>query len=138
MPEQAVLGFEVRFTNVKTYEKLLQQIKEIAANPSLQGAKVDLEVLSFKPPLNNATEHKWLEDIALESCNSVGLKDFSFVSSAGGSDGNLTSYYAKTPTLDGLGPVGKGFHNKDEEYIELASVPTRIKLLQHILLQLPK
>ncbi|UQY80911.1 Carboxypeptidase G2 [Candidatus Hepatincola sp. Av] len=138
VPEKATLGFEVRFTNVDTYKKVLKQIEDLAATPSLQGANITIEVLSFKPPLNNSPEHTWLEKIALDSCESVGLKGFSFVSSAGGSDGNITSYYAKIPTLDGLGPVGKGFHNKDEEHIELASVPTRINLLQHILLQLSK
>lgn len=42
----------------------------------------------------------------------------------GGSDANLTAALG-IPTLDGLGPIGAGFHS-DEEYLELASIAPRM------------
>jgi glutamate carboxypeptidase len=39
------------------------------------------------------------------------------------------------PTLDGLGAVGGGAHS-DEEYVEIATIPSRIRLLAGLLRQL--
>ncbi len=52
----------------------------------------------------------------------------------GGSDANLTAALG-IPTLDGLGPIGAGFHS-DEEYLDLASIAPRIELLVKVLTRL--
>jgi glutamate carboxypeptidase len=50
----------------------------------------------------------------------------------GGSDGNFTSRLA--PTLDGFGAMGAHAHQKDLEYIDVDSLPTRTALLAGMLL----
>jgi glutamate carboxypeptidase len=56
------------------------------------------------------------------------------VAVGGGSDGNFTAAVG-VPTLDGLGAVGGGAHS-DEEYVEIATIPSRIRLLAGLLRQL--
>ncbi len=56
------------------------------------------------------------------------------VAVGGGSDGNFTAAVG-VPTLDGLGAVGGGAHS-DREYIEVAMIPSRIRLLAGLLRQL--
>ncbi|HEX4981482.1 MAG TPA: M20 family metallopeptidase [Ilumatobacteraceae bacterium] len=56
------------------------------------------------------------------------------VAVGGGSDGNFTAAVG-VPTLDGLGAVGGGAHS-DSEYVEVATIPGRIRLLAALLRQL--
>ena len=56
------------------------------------------------------------------------------VAVGGGSDGNFTAAVG-VPTLDGLGAVGGGAHS-DDEYVEVATIPSRIRLLAGLLRQL--
>jgi glutamate carboxypeptidase len=56
------------------------------------------------------------------------------VAVGGGSDGNFTAAVG-VPTLDGLGAVGGGAHS-DHEFVEVATIPGRIRLLAGILRQL--
>ena len=49
------------------------------------------------------------------------------VAVGGGSDGNFTAAVG-VPTLDGLGAVGGGAH-ADHEYVEVATMPDRVRLL---------
>jgi glutamate carboxypeptidase len=56
------------------------------------------------------------------------------VAVGGGSDGNFTAAVG-VPTLDGLGAVGGGAHS-DHEYVEVATIPGRIRLLAGLLRQL--
>jgi len=48
----------------------------------------------------------------------------------GGSDANYTAALG-VPTLDGFGPIGAGFHSP-AEYLEIASVEPRIRLLRRV------
>jgi glutamate carboxypeptidase len=52
----------------------------------------------------------------------------------GGSDANLTAALG-IPTLDGLGPIGAGFHGVDE-WLDIASIEPRIRLLKRIIMML--
>jgi glutamate carboxypeptidase len=56
------------------------------------------------------------------------------VAVGGGSDGNFTAAVG-VPTLDGLGAVGGGAHS-DKEYVEVATIPSRIRLIAGLLRQL--
>jgi glutamate carboxypeptidase len=56
------------------------------------------------------------------------------VAVGGGSDGNFTAAVG-VPTLDGLGAVGGGAHS-DHEFVEVATIPGRIRLLAALLRQL--
>jgi glutamate carboxypeptidase len=58
----------------------------------------------------------------------------SHASAGGGSDGNFTGAMG-IPTLDGLGPLGRGYHT-EEEHILIASLPHRARLFAGLLASL--
>ena len=60
--------------------------------------------------------------------------DITWQAVGGGSDANLTAVLG-IPTLDGLGPIGAGFHSADE-WLDLASIEPRIRLLQQVLVKI--
>ena len=60
--------------------------------------------------------------------------DINWKEAGGGSDANNTAILG-VPTLDGLGPIGAGFHS-DSEYLLLESIEPRIKLLMKVLTKL--
>jgi glutamate carboxypeptidase len=62
--------------------------------------------------------------------------DINWKEVGGGSDANNTAILG-VPTLDGLGPIGAGFHSADE-YLLLESIEPRIKLLMSVLTKLAK
>jgi len=53
----------------------------------------------------------------------------------GGASESALAADAGVPALDGLGPVGGGFHS-DGEYLELGSVTPRLYLLARLLMEL--
>jgi len=55
----------------------------------------------------------------------------------GGASESALAHEAGTPALDGLGPVGGGFHSV-REYLELDTVTPRLYLLTRLLIQLGK
>ncbi|HUA97729.1 MAG TPA: M20 family metallopeptidase [Terracidiphilus sp.] len=54
------------------------------------------------------------------------------VATGGGSDGNFTSALG-VPTLDGLGAVGEGAHNREKEQVQVAHLAPRTALLAALL-----
>ena len=61
---------------------------------------------------------------------------FNWLEAGGGSDANFTAA-AGVPSLDGLGPMGGGFHS-EAEFLLLESIEPRIRLLQRVLGKLAK
>ena len=55
----------------------------------------------------------------------------------GGASESALAYGAGTPALDGLGPVGGGFHSAGE-YLDLGTVTPRLYLLTRLLIELGK
>ncbi|MBE7246242.1 MAG: M20/M25/M40 family metallo-hydrolase [Actinomycetospora chiangmaiensis] len=55
-------------------------------------------------------------------------------SAGGGSDGNFTGAMG-VPTLDGLGPLGRGYHTM-EEHVVIESLPRRARLFAELLVHL--
>jgi glutamate carboxypeptidase len=53
----------------------------------------------------------------------------------GGASESALAYEAGVPALDGLGPVGGGFHS-DKEYLDLTTVTPRLYLLTELLMNL--
>jgi glutamate carboxypeptidase len=57
------------------------------------------------------------------------------MSGNGGASESALAFAAGTPALDGLGPVGGGFHST-REFLDLRTVTPRLYLLTELLMQL--
>ena len=130
VPDFTEIGFEIRFNNIDEYNLMHKEIFDLTMTPKNSSIKIKIEQLSFTPPLYNK-DAKWLEDIALLSAKAANL-DLHFTSSNGATDGNHLSLLG-IPVLDGLGPYGNNFHNKEKEYLDFNTVSPRITLITNIL-----
>ncbi len=135
VPDEASCVIDSRFLTVADAEEVVEQLQAIAADPfsgmevppRVHGARVQLQGNVTRPPME-ASEDSQRVRIAYEACAArVGLGVGEAPLQGGGSDANLLSA-AGVPSIDGLGPFGKFFHNP-KEWSSLDSLRRRTKAL---------
>jgi glutamate carboxypeptidase len=84
-----------------------------------------IELLADRPPLARSTRQGAFADCYLAAGKALGL-DLEVVATGGASDGNFTGALG-VPTIDGLGPVGDGYHT-DDEFFREETLTTRTAL----------
>ncbi|HSN53086.1 MAG TPA: M20/M25/M40 family metallo-hydrolase [Candidatus Sulfomarinibacteraceae bacterium] len=104
-----------------------------ALTPVLDGARLKLGGGWNRPPMEATPESMALFERARRIGVGLGL-DLRAARWGGSSDGNLTAA-AGTPTLDGLGPVGEGSHQRSEAIL-VDAVPVRLALLAELVASL--
>ena len=133
VPEHAEAIVGVRFWDNDEYEDIDQKIRALTETPFIEGVSIQLDRQAHKPSMvpNKRTES--LMAMVEETGRELGMK-ITWQAVGGGSDANLTAVLG-VPTLDGLGPIGAGFHS-DEEYLVLDSIAPRIELLKRVITKL--
>ena len=109
-----------------------------ALTPVLDGARLELRGGWNRPPMEATPASMALFERARRIGVGLGL-DLRAARWGGSSDGNLTAAVG-TPTLDGLGPVGEGSHQRSEAIL-VDAVPCRLALLAELvasLVELPR
>lgn len=133
IPAEARASINVRVRDKADFDRVEQTYRANAAKPQVPDTTVRVERENAFPPLpaNPATEA--LADRAQKIYAELGL-----ALGRGGNGGASESALAAdagVPALDGLGPVGGGFHS-EAEYLELGSVTPRLYLLARLLMDL--
>ncbi|WP_457637961.1 M20 family metallopeptidase [Oceanithermus sp.] len=103
--------------------------------PRLSGARLELEGGLNRPPMEPTPESLALFELARGVARELGF-DSKPGKVGGGSDGNFTANLG-VPTLDGLGAMGAGAHQKSEHVIKEALAP-RMALLAELLTRLTR
>ncbi len=129
VPAEATAGVDLRFQTPADGERLVTTLKDLAAKAAaaVPGSRLDVEQGSMRPPMNKADGVDELRRRYGKHARAVGLSDDEAPRQGGGSDGN-TAAAMGIPTLDGLGPRGKGFHTHDEQ-IEFETLLQRTRAL---------
>lgn len=130
VPEHAQAIVDVRFWNNAEYDAIDTKIKVKAQKPFGEGVTVQVEREAYKPSMVPSEETQALMTLVQTAADELAI-DINWKEVGGGSDANNTAILG-VPTLDGLGPIGAGFHS-DQEYLLLASIEPRIKLLMRVL-----
>jgi glutamate carboxypeptidase len=133
IPENAEAQINVRVRDKADFDKVDQAYRANAARPAVPDTTVTVVRENAYPPLPNNRGTEALADRAAAIYAGLGLK-----LGRGGNGGASESALAAdagVPALDGLGPVGGGFHS-DSEYLELGSVTPRLYLLTRLLMEL--
>jgi glutamate carboxypeptidase len=133
VPAHASAVVDVRFWDNQEYHQIDDHLLTLAERPHLDGVTIKLTREAHKPAMVPSEGTKALMAIVEECGQELGLP-IRWQEVGGGSDANLTAALG-IPTLDGLGPIGAGFHS-DEEYLDLASIAPRIELLVKVLTRL--
>jgi glutamate carboxypeptidase len=136
IPENASAQINVRVRDPADFDKVRQVLEKNAATTLVPDTSVRISTEKAYPPLlgpNPATEA--LADRAEAIYAGAGLK-LARGGNGGASESALASA-AGVPALDGLGPVGGGFHS-DGEYILLSTVTPRLYMLTKLVMDLGK
>lgn len=134
IPEHAVAEIDVRVPTADAGSRVDQAVRAIAAQSHVPDTWAEVAGGLNRPPLERTPATQPLVDLARTIVHELG-QEFVEVTSGGGSDGNFTAAIG-VPTLDGLGPIGRGAHSEDE-YIDLDSLPVRLALLAALIAMVP-
>ncbi|MDA3631045.1 M20/M25/M40 family metallo-hydrolase [Saccharopolyspora sp. WRP15-2] len=130
VPGEASCEIGMRFTDTATERSALAALHELA--PVRPGTTVTAEILTSRPVWTEPDTGE-LTDALARAGRAVG-QEVSGRPAAGAADTNLTGSLG-VPSLDGLGPVGRGAHAPDEQIIA-ATLPERAILTASLLAHL--
>lgn len=133
IPENASAQINVRVRDKADLEQVDALLKKNAQTTIIPDTRVAISRESAFPPLPNNPGTDALAARADRIYATIGRKlDHG---GNGGASESALAYEAGVPALDGLGPVGGGFHS-DGEYLELNSLTPRLYLLTSLLMDL--
>jgi glutamate carboxypeptidase len=106
----------------------------VASAASVPGTRLELEGGVARPPLEKTPASEALMQAYAACAKACGLGHGEAALVGGGSDASTTSAEG-VPSIDGLGPRGKGFHTV-EEFIEAETLVPKAQALARMLLAL--
>ncbi|MDY7232196.1 M20 family metallopeptidase [Hyalangium rubrum] len=133
VPDRVEADVDLRFATRAEGEELLQRFHEVAARAgaSVPGTRLELSGGVGREPLER-TEASAALMAAYGACaHASGLGQGESPMVGGGSDASTSSSMG-IPSIDGLGPRGKGFHTV-EEYIEVDTLIPKAQALARFL-----
>ena len=128
IPPHAEGQIDVRMMTAAAYDEIHAKITNL--QPHIPGAKVWVEEHHARGPMER--NEQMIKTFA--QCKRIGESLGLSVheeGSGGASDGNFTAFMG-IPTLDGLGPQGRGLHAEDEQVV-VNSLPRRATLIAGML-----
>jgi glutamate carboxypeptidase len=133
VPDQAEAHVDLRFCTRADGEALLDRFREAArqAAESVPGTHILLSGGISREPLERSLASAALMEAYAACAREVGLGATEAALIGGGSDASTTSSMG-IPSIDGLGPRGKGFHTV-EEHIEVATLVPKAQALARFL-----
>ncbi|MEC2073209.1 M20 family metallopeptidase [Alkalihalophilus marmarensis] len=129
----AVGHVDVRVATPEQASEMEHKIEEVCASTDVRGTRIEVTGDISRPPMLKNEKISQLFQIVQEVGRELGMaiKD---TKTGGGSDASFTAAMG-IPTIDGLGPIGGGAHSVDE-YLEIASLTERTRLLAKIIQRL--
>ncbi|MGK3227345.1 M20 family metallopeptidase [Enterobacter soli] len=127
--DTAVAELDVRFWENDEYDRVNQALNALCEKGFLDGVMTTLTQVNHKPAMatSEATQALMQQVEAAGKAEDIAI---TWQAVGGGSDANHTAALG-IPTLDGLGPIGAGFHSP-AEWLDKASIEPRIRLLKRI------
>jgi len=128
VPGSAAADIGFRFVDPETEREMLDAVTGL--EPMRAGAGLQVSVMSNRPAWQPSAATDELLQKVVAAGRSVG-QDIGGAAASGAADTNLTGWLG-IPTLDGLGPVGKGAHAVHEQVIA-ATLAERAALVAAII-----
>lgn len=130
VPDKATIGIDVRAKTEEEQKRIHQLVTGL--KPQTEGVKLKIKGGINRPPMERGKATHKLFKLAQEAASGIGVH---LVEAAvgGASDGNLTAHLG-IPTLDGLGAMGNGIHEKNE-HIVIDEIPNRTVILSLLLMK---
>lgn len=133
IPEHASAQFNVRYRDKADLAKVEEDFRKNALTTVIPDTKVAISSDPAFPPLSETPAVDALADRAARFYAGTGMT-LGRTGNGGASESALAQD-AGVPALDGLGPVGGGFHS-DAEFLDLKTVTPRLYMLTELLMDL--
>lgn len=133
IPEDARAQINIRARQKSDFDKVEATLKASAAKTVVPDTVVTITRENSFPPLPNNPATDALAERAKAIYAGLGLT--LATGGNGGASQSALAHEAGTPALDGLGPVGGGFHS-EKEFMDLKSVTPRLYLLTKLIMEL--
>lgn len=130
IPASASAQLDIRWEDQTTRNPLMARIREVVAREDLQGCRSDLTLLNERSAWPSNPGSRRLAELVQRAGAEIG-QVFGQEHRRGTSDANFFGS-AGVPTVDGLGPVCKGYHTS-EEFVFIPSIRERTALLANAL-----
>jgi glutamate carboxypeptidase len=134
VPAAATAQVDIRWPEQDHRDALVGKIQAVVAARGLEGCSSDLLILNERPAWARSRGTQALAELAKAAGEELG-QTIGEEHRMGTSDSNFFGA-AGVPTLDGLGPVCKGYHTP-EEFVYVSSIRDRTALLATLLLRIP-
>ena len=131
IPENASGAINVRVRDKADFDRVEQTFRANAARTQVPDTSVTVSRTPAFPPLPSNPGTDALAARAEAIYAGIGRKLGR--GGNGGASESALAYEAGVPALDGLGPIGGGFHS-DKEYLDLTTVTPRLYLLAKLLM----
>ncbi len=133
VPDSAFAKLDVRFWQNEEDARIKKALDEMCARGFLEGVSTTMVRASHKPAMAPSEATGELMSLVESAGKDEGIT-ITWQAVGGGSDANHTASLG-IPSLDGLGPIGGGFHSP-AEWLDIASIEPRIRLLRRIVSKL--
>lgn len=127
--DSAFAELDVRFWENDEYDRVNQALGALCEKGFLEGVTTSLTRVNHKPAMAASEATQQLMQLVEQAGKEEGIA-ITWQAVGGGSDANHTAALG-IPTLDGLGPIGAGFHSP-AEWLDKASIEPRIRLLKRV------
>lgn len=127
--DSVLAELDVRFRENDEYDRIHRELNALCEKGFLDGVTTTLTRVNHKPAMAASEKTQQLMQRVEAAGREEGIA-ITWQAVGGGSDANHTAALG-IPTLDGLGPVGAGFHTPTE-WLDKASIEPRIRLLKRI------
>lgn len=135
IPEDASATFSLRVRDQADVAKVIATMEANGAKPLIPDTTIRVSQAISYPPLQNNPATDALADRA--GAIYAGLGRTLGRGGNGGASESALAAAAGVPALDGLGPVGGGYHS-EKEFMDLTTVTPRLYLLMKLIMDLGK
>ncbi len=135
VPDLAEAAADIRFCTRADGEALVESFRQVATQAAAQvpGTRIEISGGVSREPLERTDASLALLERYASCALESGLQASEAALIGGGSDASTSSSMG-IPSIDGLGPRGKGFHTV-EEYIEVGTLIPKAQALARLLLR---
>ena len=133
IPASASAQIDIRWEDQATRDPLMERIREAVAREDLPGCRSELLILNERSAWPHTEGSQRLADLVKEAGLEIG-QEIGQEHRRGTSDSNFFGC-AGVPTVDGIGPICKGYHTA-EEFVYIPSIRARTALLANALVKI--
>lgn len=130
--EHASVTFDLRYGSDRDRDELIFRMRKLCLTGFADGVTSDLKIESLGPALPLSAESASLITLINRAAATLRLPSPVWAEAGGASDGNELASFG-VAVIDALAPSGGLLHNPNKEYLDLATVEPRLRLIEKAL-----